>query len=175
MNFAIHVYTVQCQVWIQTKGHLTSMWNHQNHTICISELGLYAHSCLTLRNPHELQPTRLLCPWIFQARTLSGSPLPPPGDLPNPGMQPTSLASPAPAGGLFATKHTYIPTTRRTANQSKGASAKANSAVLTSLLDMCTFCQHSPWLLTDEQGKGTVGCLIFPFPYMSSCSGYVIG
>ena len=31
----------------------------------------------------------------------SGSPFPPPGDLPNPGMKLTSLGSPALPGGLF--------------------------------------------------------------------------
>ena len=31
----------------------------------------------------------------------SGLPFPPPGDLPNPGIEPASLAAPALAGGLF--------------------------------------------------------------------------
>ena len=33
----------------------------------------------------------------------SGLPCPPPGDLPNPGIKPTSLTSPALAGGFFTT------------------------------------------------------------------------
>ena len=33
----------------------------------------------------------------------SGLPFPPQGDLPNPGIKPTSLASPTLAGGFFAT------------------------------------------------------------------------
>ena len=33
----------------------------------------------------------------------SGLPFPPPGDLPDPGIEPTSLTSPALAGGLFTT------------------------------------------------------------------------
>ena len=33
----------------------------------------------------------------------SGLPCPPPGDLPNPGMEPTSPASPPLAGGFFTT------------------------------------------------------------------------
>ena len=36
----------------------------------------------------------------------SGLPLPSPGDLPNPGIKPTSLASPALAGGFFTTSTT---------------------------------------------------------------------
>ena len=34
----------------------------------------------------------------------SGLPLPSPGDLPNPGMEPMSLVSPALAGGSFTTE-----------------------------------------------------------------------
>ena len=33
----------------------------------------------------------------------NGLPCPPPGDLPNPGVEPSSLMSPALAGGFFAT------------------------------------------------------------------------
>ena len=36
----------------------------------------------------------------------SGVPFPPPGDLPNPGMDPSSLASPVLAGGFFTTSAT---------------------------------------------------------------------
>ena len=37
----------------------------------------------------------------------SGLPCPPPGDLPNPGTEPTSLMSPALAGGFFTTSSTW--------------------------------------------------------------------
>ena len=37
----------------------------------------------------------------------SGLPCPPPGDLPNPGIEPTSLDSPALADGFFFTKATW--------------------------------------------------------------------
>ena len=41
--------------------------------------------------PHGLQPTRLLCPWGFsRPEYWSGLPRPPPGDLPNPGIEPRS-------------------------------------------------------------------------------------
>ena len=33
----------------------------------------------------------------------SGVPFPPPGDLPDPGIEPVALASPALAGGFFTT------------------------------------------------------------------------
>ncbi|CAI9158760.1 unnamed protein product [Rangifer tarandus platyrhynchus] len=37
----------------------------------------------------------------------SGLPCPPPGDLPDPGIEPTSLMSPALAGGFFTTSTTW--------------------------------------------------------------------
>ena len=37
----------------------------------------------------------------------SGLPCPPPGDLPNPGMEPASLMSPALAGEFFTTSATW--------------------------------------------------------------------
>ena len=46
--------------------------------------------------PHGLQPTRLLCTWEFSREEYwSALPCPPPGKLPNPGIEPASLASPA--------------------------------------------------------------------------------
>ena len=40
---------------------------------------------------HGLQPTRLLCPWGFSMQEYwSGLSCPPPGDLPNPGIEPKS-------------------------------------------------------------------------------------
>ena len=43
--------------------------------------------------PHGLQPARLLCPWGFSRQEYwSGMPCPPPGDLPDPGIEPGSPA-----------------------------------------------------------------------------------
>ena len=46
---------------------------------------------------------------ILQAEVWSRLPRPPPGDLPDPGMQTESLTSPSPAmaGGLFTTSATW--------------------------------------------------------------------
>ena len=41
---------------------------------------------------------------IFQARTLEWLPFPTPGDLPDTGIKPTSLASPELAGRFFTTE-----------------------------------------------------------------------
>ena len=40
----------------------------------------------------------------------SGLPYPPPGDLPDPGIKPTSLTSPALAGGFFTTSTSWVST-----------------------------------------------------------------
>ena len=60
------------------------------------------HSCVQLFASPGLQSTRLLCPWNFPGQEYwNRLPFPPPGDLPDPGIKPTSLASPALAGGFF--------------------------------------------------------------------------
>ena len=62
-----------------------SMWDFSSLCVC-----LVAQSCLTLR-PHGLQSTRLLCTWGFSRQEYwSGLPYFPPGDLPNPGIEPRS-------------------------------------------------------------------------------------
>ena len=43
----------------------------------------------------------------FSRQEWSGLPRPPPGDLPDPGIEPTSLLSPALAGGFFTTSATW--------------------------------------------------------------------
>ena len=46
--------------------------------------------------PHGLQPPRPLCPWgLSRPGYWSGLPWPPPGDFPDPGIQPRSPALPA--------------------------------------------------------------------------------
>ena len=50
-------------------------------------------SRVRLLQSHGLQPSRLLCPWDFPGKEYcSGLPCPPPGDLPNPGIDPGSPA-----------------------------------------------------------------------------------
>ena len=44
---------------------------------------------------------------ILQARILEWVACPPAGDLPNPGIEPTSLTSPALPGGFFTTSATW--------------------------------------------------------------------
>ena len=44
---------------------------------------------------------------VLQTRVLEWVACPPPGNLPNPGIEPMSLASPALAGGFFTTNTTW--------------------------------------------------------------------
>ena len=55
----------------------------------------------TSLQPYALPPTRLLLHGILQARIWNGLPCPPPGDLPDLGIEPVSLASPALADRFF--------------------------------------------------------------------------
>ena len=76
------------------------------HFLCV----LYVHacsvaqSCLTLCNPMDGSPPGFSVHEILQEEYWSGLPYPPPGDLPDPGIEPTFLASPALAGRLFNTQ-----------------------------------------------------------------------
>ena len=59
---------------------------------------VYVQSCPTLCNPLNCSPLGSLVNRIFQARTLEWLPFPPPGDLPEPGLEhesPASLALPS--------------------------------------------------------------------------------
>ena len=85
------------------------------------ELGLQSVSCSIMSD--SLRPS-----WTVALPTplsmgssrqeyWSGLPCPPPGDLPNPGIKPTSLESPALAGGFFTTSlwgRTELDTTEAT-------------------------------------------------------------
>ena len=61
----------------------------------------FTQACLTVCNSMDQVPLSME---FFQARILEWFPLPPPGDLPNPGIKPKSSASPALAGGFFSTE-----------------------------------------------------------------------
>ena len=74
-------------------------------------LFLVTQSCLTLCDPKDCSPSRLLCPWGFSRQEYwSELPWPPPGDLPNPGIErasPVTPVSPALVGGFLTASATY--------------------------------------------------------------------
>ena len=60
--------------------------------------------------PYGLQPTRLLCPWYSPGKDIGvGCHALPPGNLPDPGIEPLFLMSPALASRLFTTSPIWIP------------------------------------------------------------------
>ena len=64
-----------------------------------------AESCPTLCDPMDCNVPDSSVQGILQVRILQ--PCPPPGDLPNPGIQPPSLISPVLADGFFTTGATW--------------------------------------------------------------------
>ena len=63
--------------------------------------------CQTLFNHMDCSSPVSSVHEILQARLLDGLPCPPPGDLPNPGIKPTSFMPLALAGGFFTTSATW--------------------------------------------------------------------
>ena len=75
---------------------------------CLRAYTKSLQSCLILYDPMECSPPgSSSVHGILQARILEWVVMPPPGDLPNPGMEPESLTSPALAGRFFTTGATW--------------------------------------------------------------------
>ena len=68
---------------------------------------LVIQSCVILCDPMDCSPPGSSAPGIFQARILEGVAISTPGDLPNTGIELTSLASPALSGGFFNTSASW--------------------------------------------------------------------
>ena len=64
-------------------------------------------SCLTLCNPMDCSLPGSSVHGIPRPEYWLGLPCPPPGDLPDPGIEAASLMSPALAGGFFTTSVTW--------------------------------------------------------------------
>ena len=70
--------------------------------MCVLSRSVMSESSCDPHGPTPRDPMRLLYPGIFQARILS---FPPAGDLPNPGIEPTSTAPPALQGHSLSLNH----------------------------------------------------------------------
>ena len=97
----------------QASGENGNMYQKgiNNWSKYFSFLSAYVHarslqSCLTLCNPMDYSPLCSSVHGILQARILEWVPCPPPGDLPNPGIELASLVSPALSDGFFTTSTT---------------------------------------------------------------------
>ena len=75
-------------------------------------------SCPTLRYPMDCSLPGSSVHETLQAKYWSGLPCPPPGDLPDPGIEPTSLMSPELAGSFFTTSTTWESYSLKSINQS---------------------------------------------------------
>ena len=64
-------------------------------------------SCLTLCDPMVCSLTGSSVLGFSRQEYWSGLPCPPPGDLPNPGIEPASLTSRAVTSGFFTTSSTW--------------------------------------------------------------------
>ena len=64
---------------------------------------IHTQSCPTICDPMDCSPQGPLSVGFSSQEYWSRLPCPPPGDLPNPGIKPTSLMSPPLAGGFFTT------------------------------------------------------------------------
>ena len=92
-------------------------------------------------------PAGLLCPWGFSRQECwSGLPFLSPGDLPDSGIEPTSLISPALAGGFFTTSDTWV-------------------SVYFVLCYFIILCDHHH---SQDRRVLLQGCLVLPF-YSHSC------
>ena len=67
----------------------------------------YAKECLPLCAPWTAGGQVPLSVEFSRQEYWRGLPFPAPGDLPDPGIEPTSFASPALAGGFFTTSTTW--------------------------------------------------------------------
>ena len=82
------------------------MWWHRMRKYVLGKfavLCVHAQSCLTLVTPRTVAYQVPLSTGFSRQEYCSGFPCPLPGDLPDPGIDPTSLASPALASGFFTT------------------------------------------------------------------------
>ena len=79
-------------------------------TICVCAMLL--QSCLTTCDLMDYSPPDFLSMVFFRQEYCQGLPFPSPGDLPDPGIEPTSLMSPELAGRFFTTSITWeVPST----------------------------------------------------------------
>ena len=72
-------------------------------SVLLVRAGSVTQLCLTLCDSMGYSLPGFSIHGIFQARILEWVTMTPPGDLPHPGIEPSSLTSPALAGGFFTT------------------------------------------------------------------------
>ena len=87
-----------------------------NHVMCVHAKS--PQLCPTLCNPMDCSLPGSSVHETLQEKYWSGLPCPPPGDLPDPGIEPTSLMSPELVGRFFTTSTTWESYSLKSINQS---------------------------------------------------------
>ena len=107
---------------------------------CLSAQSLQL--CLTLQPYGQYVACRApLSMGFSRHKNWSGLPCPPPGNLPDPGIEPLSLTSPALGGGFFSPSAT-------------GEVKKAGQKAQKSTTQLCKFAWFSPCKVGDVLGEG---------------------
>ena len=82
------------------------MWHSGSSSLCVRVLSSFSHVCLCV-TLWFVAPQAPLSMEFSRQEYWSGLPCPPLGNLPDPGIKPLSLMSPALAGGFFTTSATW--------------------------------------------------------------------
>ena len=102
--------------WTQVShiaGRRFNLWaTREVRSLGLTYMCAYAHSCLTLSDSTDCSSPGSLSTEFSRQEYWSGLPFPTPGDLPDPGIEPSSLPSPAMAGRFFKTVLPMILTTQ---------------------------------------------------------------
>ena len=99
--------------WLTSWFQQRKNWAEDPTNPCPDFWPMCVHACSVTSvmsntvQPVTIAPQAPLSMGILQARILSGLPFPPPGDLPYPEIEPTSLMFPALAGRFFTTRATW--------------------------------------------------------------------
>ena len=83
-------------------------------------------SCPTLCDPMDCLPSGSSVHEPSRQEYWNGLPCPPPADLPDPGIEPVSLMSPALAGGFFTTSTTWEAKKQISPRETKEGRKKTN-------------------------------------------------
>ena len=111
-------------------------------------------SCLTLCDRTDYSPRGSSVHGFLQARVLEGIAMPSPENLPDPGIEPTSLMSPALAGGFFTTGTTWE------AHKTRGGVSKPESKCFIRLCGPSVTSQPlCHWAVNNNTQKNRHGCV----------------
>ena len=96
---------VSTRIPLRSQGDNLCKYSGPHACVCVCAKSL--QSCLTLCDPIDCSPPSLLSMGFSRQEYWSSLPFPPPGNFPDPGIEPTSLVSPALAGRFFTTSVTW--------------------------------------------------------------------